>query len=165
MIDASAPGQWCWAGQAAAALRQMKRLTDAALAGEGTLDSAGQGKLAAARHQFRSAVLIGQKQTAARAGPLMAKHHALARRLRQREDDYLRFTTDAQVPFDNNGSEREIRMGKLRIKVSGCMQSIAGAQNFCAIRTYLATAAKHGTGMLDALTQAATGTPWIPAAA
>jgi len=80
----------------------MKRLTDAALAGEGTLDSAGQGKLAAARHQFRSAVLIGQKQTAARAGPLMAKHHALARRLRQREDDYLRFTTDPQVPFDND---------------------------------------------------------------
>jgi transposase len=95
----------------------------------------------------------------------MAKHNALARRLRRREDDYLRFTTDPRVPFDNNAAQREIRMGKLRIKVSGCMRSMTGAQNFCAIRSYLATAAKHGIGMLDALTQAASGTAWIPAAA
>ena len=69
------------------------------------------------------------------------------------------------MPFDNNAAEREVRMAKLRIKISGCMRSIAGAQNFCAIRSYLATAVKHGIGMLDALTQAATGTAWIPAAA
>jgi len=110
-MDASAPGQWCWAGQAAGALRQMKRLAGVSIAADGTLDGAGQDKLAAARHQFRSAVLIGENETAARAGPLMAKHHALARRLRQREDDYLRFTTDPRVPFDNNAAEREIRMG------------------------------------------------------
>jgi hypothetical protein len=53
-------------------------------------------------------------------------------------------------------------MSKLRIKVSGCMRSITGAEAFCAIRSYLATAAKHGIGMLDALTTAATGSPWIP---
>ncbi len=76
------------------ALREMKRLADAALATDGTLTSIDQDLLATARHQFRSAVLIGEKQTTARAGPLMAKHHALARRLRQRQDDYLRFTTD-----------------------------------------------------------------------
>jgi hypothetical protein len=61
-------------------------------------------------------------------------------------------------PFDNNAAEREIRMGKLRIKVSGCMRSITGAQNFCAICSHLSTAAKHGIGILDALTQGATGT-------
>jgi transposase len=151
VIDASAPGQWCWAGQAADALRQMKRLAGVPAAAGGTLDGAGKDKLATARHRFRSAVLIGEKETAARAGPLMAKHHALARRLRQRQDDYLRFTADPRVPFDNNAAEREIRMGKLRIKVSGCMRSMTGAQNFCAIRSYLATAAKHGIGMLDTL--------------
>ena len=53
-------------------------------------------------------------------------------------------------------------MSKLRIKVSGCMRSMAGAEAFCAIRSYLSTAAKHGIGMLDALTHAAAGTPWIP---
>jgi hypothetical protein len=94
VIDASPPGQWCWAGQAADALRQMKRLAGTALARDATLAGIGQDKLAATRHKFRSAVLIGEKRTAARAGTLMRKHHALARRLRQRQDDYLRFTTD-----------------------------------------------------------------------
>ena len=120
-----------------------------------TLDHTGQAKLAAARHQYHSAVLIGKRQTAARAGPLMRKHHALARRLLQRENDYLRYTCNPQVPFDNNAAERAVRMCKLRIKVSGSMRSMAGAQAFCAIRSYLATAAKHGIGMLDALTRAA----------
>ncbi len=101
VIDASPPGQWCWAGQAAAALRDMKHLADAPPAA-GTTARTGPGRLAAARHEFRSAVLIGEKDTAARAGPLMRKHHALARRLRQRENDYLRFTCDPRVPFDND---------------------------------------------------------------
>jgi len=84
------------------------------------------------------------------------------RRLLAREDDYLRFTADPRVPFDNNAAEREIRMSKLRIKVSGCMRSMAGAEAFCVIRSYLSAAAKHGITMLDALTRAAAGTPWVP---
>lgn len=53
-------------------------------------------------------------------------------------------------------------MAKLRIKVSGCIRSMAGARAFCAIRSYIATAAKHGNATLDALTSAAAGVPWIP---
>ena len=53
-------------------------------------------------------------------------------------------------------------MSKLRIKVSGCMRSMAGAEVFCAIRSYVATAGRHGIGALDALTRAAQGDPWIP---
>jgi transposase len=121
-----------------------------------------RGKLATARHQYHSALLTGQRETAARASPLMRKHHALARRLLDREDDYLRYTCDPRVPFDNNAAEREVRMCKLRIKVSGSMRSMAGAQAFCAIRSYLSTAAKHGIGMLDALTRAASRSTWIP---
>jgi len=64
--------------------------------------------------------------------------------------------------FDDNPAEQAIRMSKLRIKVSGCMRSMTGAEIFCAIRSYLATAARHGIGALDALTRAATGSPWIP---
>jgi len=79
-----------------------------------------------------------------------------------REGDYLRFASDLRVPFDNNEAERAIRMSKLRIKVSGCMRSMKGAETFCMIRSYLATAARHGTSWLDALTQVAAGTPWIP---
>ena len=53
-------------------------------------------------------------------------------------------------------------MCKPRIKVSGCMRSMAGAELFCATRSYLATAARHGIGALDALTRAAQGNPGIP---
>ncbi|MHB1596563.1 MAG: IS66 family transposase [Streptosporangiaceae bacterium] len=165
VTDATAAGRWCWATQAGGALRTMKRLADAALAADGTLNGIDAGAMASARHQFRSAVLIGCRETVPRAGPLMRKQHALARRLRDRQDDYLRFTADPAVPFDNNAAEREIRMGKLRIKVSGCMRSMTGAGQFCDIRSYLSTAAKHGIPALEALTRAATGTPWIPATA
>jgi integrase/recombinase XerD len=62
----------------------------------------------------------------------------------------------------HNEAEQVIRMSKLRIKVSGCMRSVKGAETFCAIRSYLATAARHGITWLDALTRAAEGNPWIP---
>jgi len=162
VTDAAPPGQWCWAAQAADALRDLKRLADASLATDSTLDHADQARPSESRHRYHSALLIGKNQTAARAGPLMRKHHALAKRLLTREDDYLRFTADPLAPFDNNAAEREIRMSKLRIKVSGCMRSMAGAEAFCAIRSYLSTAAKHDIGKLDALTRAASGTAWTP---
>lgn len=82
--------------------------------------------------------------------------------MHDREADYLRFAHDLQAPFDNNEAEQVIRMSKLRIKVSGCMRSMAGAETFCAIRSYLATASRHGISWLDALTRAAAGHPWIP---
>ena len=80
-----------------------------------------------------------------------------------RRDDYLRFAHDLRVPFDNTNNEAEqvIRMS-MRIKVSGCMRSMAGAEAFCAVRSYLATSARHGIGALDALTRAAQADPWIP---
>ena len=133
------------------------------LATDGTLDHVDHQELAKSRHRYHSAVLIGSQQTAAaRASPLMRKHNNLTRRLPDRERDYLHWTQDPRLAFDNNAAERDIRMSKLRIKVSGCMRSIARAEAFCAIRSYIATATKHGTGMRDALTRAANGTPWVP---
>ena len=94
----------------------------------------------------------------------MKKHNALARRLIDRQDDYLRFTRDWRVPADNSGSERDIRMIKLRQKISGCLRTLAGARQFCAIRSYLSTAAKHGLSFFDALVMLTKGQPWMPAA-
>jgi hypothetical protein len=121
--------------------------------------------LAAQVRLFRSAVLAGASQTAARSGPLMKKHNALARRLRDRQDAYLRFTSNFRAPPDNNGTERDIRMAKLKQKVSGCLRTMSGARQFCAIRTYLSTAAKHGHGIFEALVMLAEAEPWIPTAA
>ena len=89
----------------------------------------------------------------------MKRHNALARRLLDRQDDYLRFTTDWRIPADNNGSERDIRMIKLRQKVSGCLRTLTGAQQFCAIRSYLSTAAKHHKHFFEVLVMLTEGRP------
>jgi transposase len=56
-------------------------------------------------------------------------------------------------------------MAKLRQKVSGCLRTMTGARQFCAIRSYLSTAAKHGLGFFDALVMLTAGQPWMPTAA
>jgi transposase len=165
VTDTTPEGQWCWAQQSAEALREMNDLVKDALATKGTLDGINAAALTAAIHRYRSAALLGLEATHPRATKLMAKHHALARRLIDRQDDYLRFTTDPRVPFDNNAAEREVRMVKLRQKVSGCLRTLTGAQQFCAIRSYLATAAKHGIHFFAALTTLAEGRPCLPATA
>jgi transposase len=148
------------ATQAITALRALKTLTDQRRADpDGTDDEA----IARHAHHLRSAVILACQATAARTGKLQRKHHALFVRLRDRREDYLRFVTDPRVSFDNNPAEQTIRMPKLRIKVSGCMRTLTGAQHFAAIRSYTATAVRHGHTMLDALIQAIQGNPWIPA--
>ncbi len=149
VTDAAPEGQWCWAAQAAEALTAVQDLVREAISqGRHAADPVA---LAAQIRLFRSAALAGASQTAARSSALMKKHNALARRLLDRQDDYLRFTRDFRAPPDNNGSERDIRMAKLRQKVSGSLRTITGARQFCAIRSYLSTAANHGLSFFDAL--------------
>ena len=105
-------------------------------------------------------------KTMADAGPVdpvrLALRRTLARRIDRRIEDYLRFATDPRSPWDNNAAERKIRMAKLRQKISGGMRTLTGAQHFAALRSYLATTAKHGVNGLDALIQLTTGNPWQP---
>jgi transposase len=111
-----------------------------------------------------SAALIGASAEASRPpGAVGRRHRALARRIRRRLDDYLRFATDPRIPFDNNPAERDIRMAKIKQKVSGCLRTLAGAQDFAAMRSYLSTAAKHGRRPFDVLTELTGGNVWIPA--
>ena len=86
VTDAAPAGQWCWAARAAEALTAMQGLVREAIShGRDAVDPAA---LAAQVRLFRSAALAGVSQTAARSGALMKKHNALARRLRDRQDDY-----------------------------------------------------------------------------
>ena len=163
ITDLAPEGEWCWATQAATALTQMQKLVSEAISQD--RDAVDQAALATQIHRLRSAALVGASQTAARSAVLMRKHHALARRLLDRQDDYLRFTWDRRVSPDNNGTERDIRMAKLRQKVSGSMRTRTGARHFCAIRSYLSTAAKHGLSFFDALVMLTEGQPWMPATA
>jgi len=149
-----------WAQQAIDALLALNEAAEAARAA----GHASIGKETRSKHEdwYRKAAGTGIALNAARQGKLQQKRHALAARMRNREADYLRFARDLRVPFTNNPAEQAIRMSKLRIKISGCMRSMAGGEEFCAIRSYLATAARHGIGALDALTSAFQGQPWIP---
>jgi transposase len=162
VAEAAAPdADWCWASQAADAIVTMQQLVAEAIAtGADAIDP---DALATQVHLYRSAAQLGITQTAARSDTVMNKHNALARRLIDRQDDYLRFTTDWRIPADNNGSERDIRMIKLRQKVSGCLRTLTGAKQFCAIRSHLSTATKHGQHFFDTLVMLAEGRPWLPA--
>ena len=96
VTDTAPEGDWCWATQAAGALVAMQQLLTAAWeAGHHSVEA---GVLDEQVRSWRSAALIGISQTAARSTKLMKKHHALARRLLERQDDYLRFTTDWRAP-------------------------------------------------------------------
>ncbi|MER6076649.1 transposase [Streptomyces sp. NPDC001817] len=151
----------CAVYRAIDALLALKKAAETARAagGDRIEDKLRAGELKA----LRTAVRDGVKATAARSSKTEAKHHALFKRLRDRRNDYLRWVHDLTLPFDNNPAEQTIRMAKLRIKVSGCLRTRQGAQDFAAIRTYLATADRHDQRMLNVLVQSMRGSPWTPA--
>lgn len=70
--------------------------------------------------------------------------HNLLNRMFNRGDDYLRFMTHEAASFDNNQAERDLRMIKGKMKISGCFRSLEAGQEFLRIRSYVSTAIKQG---------------------
>jgi len=83
----------------------------------------------------------------------------LLNRFIKNKTEVLRFMTDLTVPFDNNGSERGLRMLKLQQKISGCFRTTKGIATFCRVRSYLSSARKQGRSLLAALESALKGKP------
>jgi len=93
--------------------------------------------------------------------PFLPTPLTIIKRLQRRRDEVLRFMTDRGVPFDNNGSERDLRMVKLQQKISGCFRTSDGARNFCRVRSYLSTARKQGHSLLYSLERVLAGKPLL----
>ena len=80
-----------------------------------------------------------------------SKSRNLLERLRDFEEDVLRFMDNELVSFSNNLGENDIRMTKVQQKISGCFRSMEGAKIFCRVRSYLSTCRKQGVKSSRAL--------------
>ena len=83
--------------------------------------------------------------------------HNLWERLKKYETAVLLFAKDPYVPFTNNRAERDLRMAKVKQKISGCFRRKQYAQAYCRISSYLQTMANHGVNPLVAIQMALVG--------
>jgi transposase len=118
--------------------------------------------------EYRGILKKGEKinprrePTGQRGRTKQSKPTNLLSRLREYEEDVWRFATGLNVPFTNNLAEHEIRMPKVKQKISGCFRTIQGAEDFCIIRTYLATLNKQSSNLIESLTKTFQGYPPYP---
>jgi transposase len=161
------PGQG-WAAGMAELLVDVKLAGDRArTAGAARVDDDARARL---QGRFQRLLADGQAANppprAARRGRLRRSPAArLLTRLDAHRDEVLRSLDDCRVPFDNNQAERDLRMIKLQQKISGCWRTLAGAEAFLALRSYVATARKHQMNPLAVLRQLFEGHPWLPSPA
>ena len=80
--------------------------------------------------------------------------HNLLERLKTFKIETLRFLTDFDVPFTNNLAEQDLRMMKVKMKISGSFRTLDGAQIFARLRSIVSTARKQGCNILQTLAAA-----------
>jgi len=101
------------------------------------------------------------KETGKRGKQGRGKALCLLDRLSQKKKEVLDFIYDFTRPFDNNQAERDIRMIKIKQKISGTFRSKKGSENFCKIRSYISTAIKHEENVFDAIKDIYTGSSFL----
>ncbi|MGB6450752.1 MAG: IS66 family transposase [Steroidobacteraceae bacterium] len=100
---------------------------------------------------------IPAKQNGKRGRVAKSDAHDLWERLKEHESAVLLFAQDPNVPFTNNRAERDLRMSKVKQKVSGCFRNAEFAHAYCRISSYLQTMANQGFNPLVAIQMALSG--------
>jgi hypothetical protein len=88
--------------------------------------------------------------------------YTLATWLHKHADQVWLFTTNFAVEWTSNAAERGVKPAKRHQAVSGYWQNDRTLARWCLINSYLSTARNHGLSILDAITRALTGNPWLP---
>lgn len=160
-----------WADQMMTLLVQMnQQVKEAKASGKTALEPA---QITAFEQQYQEILQQGweanpppppvpENQPKPRGRPKQSPARNLLNRLANGQAAVLRFIHDFAVPFDNNQAERDLRMMKLKLKISGCFRSENGTYMFCRIRGYLSTLRKQGVNIWDALVQIFMGCPISP---
>jgi transposase len=120
------------------------------------------------QQQYRNLLKAGRRanpftpEQSARKRPKQSKAQNLLDRLEGYDDCILAFLWELNLPFTNNEAERAFRMMKVRLKISGCFRTLAGARRHARIRSYISTLRKHGLPVLEYLRHALDGHPFLP---
>jgi transposase len=155
-----------WAGQMKALLMEIEEaVREEAASGGRRLASETKGEF---ERRYQEALKAGlaanppPERTGKRGRPKQTKGKNLVDRLDKHREAVLRFMHDFGVPFDNNQAERDLRMIKVRQKISGGFRTEEGAADFLRIRGYISTVRKQGANVLAALERVFMGEPFIP---
>jgi transposase len=105
----------------------------------------------------------GSKTQQPKESPIVAAARKLMNRLTLKRDQILFFMTDFRVPFDNNQAERDLRMLKVKQKISGCFRTEKGAEEFCRMRSYISTMKKQGYSVMETIRSVFAGKALMPA--
>ena len=157
-----------WAGEMKQLLLKIKYAVDQAKADDKT--ALAPEEVADYEQRYRNLLKAGAAEEKKEAPPASGqrgpkkqnKSKNLLDRLERYQEETLAFMKDFAVPFDNNLAERDLRMMKVKQKVSGCFRTTTGAQAFCCIRSYISSMKKQGHNVITALKSVFSGNPLMP---
>ena len=151
-----------WPSYFSKLLLDMKRAKDAAIdAGQDSMDAARREKLLKRYDRILTTAYRENPEPEAAPGKKgrrkRGKVLALIDRLCKYKDAVCLFIKNFAVPFDNNQAERDLRMVKVKTKVSGCFRTKEGCIDFLNILAYSSTAKKHHINPFHAILLAIKG--------
>jgi transposase len=101
-------------------------------------------------------------KTCTKGREIKSKAGNLGGRLSLHKEAILSFLWRPCIPFDNNQAERDLRMVKVKQKVSGAFRTEQGAKIFARLRGVVSTLIKQRLPVLSSLSQAFHGVPILP---